>query len=145
MVRRDPAYLDWRFLDNPAGLHDGPRPVQGKRARRRGGRPAPAAGEGLGFLVDVVAPDPDALSAARPRRWRASRRRAPRWWSPPRSTARGGATRPARRAASSRPRADNHLCVILHPLAAAHPSGGRRARPTAWYFTDGDRDDATMS
>jgi hypothetical protein len=137
MVRRDAAWLSWRFLQSPSGLHrafglfDDGRPggVRGRPAAARGNRSA-----GL----DVPARDDDArrvVSAARARAAgaavvqahavdglvvvRAPRRRAP----PPKPQP------PDRDARQNDP---------AHPVAAA----ALDAR--AWYLTDGDRDDETV-
>ena len=43
-----------------------------------------------------------------------------------------------------RPRAENHLIVILHVHQAEHALVAAARDPRSWYFTDGDRDDETM-
>jgi hypothetical protein len=143
MVRRDPAYLDWRFLDNPSGLHDALGLYRGSELAAVAVVQRPRAGEQQGFLVDVLAPDKDALAAAlaasllRLEEAGASVVEATAldgsWW---RGVLLG--------AGFQAPRADNHLCVILHPHAAAHPLVAAARDTAGWYFTDGDRDDATM-
>jgi GNAT superfamily N-acetyltransferase len=144
MVRRDAAYLDWRFAKSPSGLH-----------RRLGifdARGAfagyavvqlPRAGESVGYLVDVLGRDDAVVSAAiaaglqRLEESGAVVVRATAidgsWWST--TLARAGFLPP---------RPENHLIVILYVHDAAHPLA-RAARDTKnWYLTDGDRDDETM-
>ena len=65
MVRRDAAYLGWRFARSPSGLH---RPIGVFEGEGRLAGYAvvqlPRPGEDAGFLVDVLARDDDALAAA---------------------------------------------------------------------------------
>jgi hypothetical protein len=143
MVRRDPAYLDWRFLDNPAGLHAAlglyaQGALAGLAIVQR-----PRAGEAVGYLVDVLAPEEPALAAALSaglellEQAGASAVQATAidgsWW---RDALVG--------AGFARPRGANHLSVILHVNAPSHPLAAAARDASRWYFTDGDRDDATM-
>jgi len=143
MVRRDPDYLDWRFLDNPSRLHEG-------LALRRGDELAaivvvqkPREPGGVGYLVELLAPDEDAVDAA----FHAGLARLDEhgagvvqataidgtWW---RSQLLAHGFRA--------PKPDNHLIVILHPHAREHPLVAAARNTAGWFFTDGDRDDATM-
>lgn len=144
MVRRDAAYLNWRFVDNPAELH------AALAVREPGGDLAgyvvvqrPRAGETLGYLVDVLAPDPAARAAAilfgleDLRAAGAAVAQATAvdgsWWS-----------ERLVEAGFLAPKPENHLIVIRYAHDAAHPvvAGARDA--ASWYLTDGDRDDTTM-
>ena len=42
------------------------------------------------------------------------------------------------------PKPDNHLIVILHTHRPDHPLARAARNASAWYLTDGDRDDETM-
>jgi hypothetical protein len=42
------------------------------------------------------------------------------------------------------PRAEAGLRVILHPQRGDHPLVAAARDTASWYFTDADRDDATM-
>ena len=104
---------------------------------------APRPGEAVGYLVDVLAPEPGALAAAlvagldELERSGASVVQATAvdgsWWS-----------ERLQEAGFQAPKPENHLIVILHPHDQKHPLV-RAARDTSgWYLTDGDRDDETM-
>jgi hypothetical protein len=143
MVRRDADYLNWRFLDAPSGLH------RAFGLFERGALAAyvivqaPRPGAGGGYLVDLLGRDPQAVTAAvgaglaELERLGASTAEATAmdgsWWAE-RLEEHGFV----------RPRAENHLFVILHPLEPAHPLVVAARDPRQWYFTDGDRDDETM-
>jgi len=141
MVRRDHAYLNWRFLDAPSGRFAalGASAATGELAGY-GVVQLPAAGEALGHVIEVLAPDPAAwacvlegalalleeagASVARAHAVTGSRwegELASRGFRPP-------------KAADSKP-------VIAHVLAADHPLAQATQRPREWFFTDGDRDD----
>jgi hypothetical protein len=144
MVRRDAAYLDWRFVRNASGLHEA------FGLYERGGRFAgyvvvqrPRPGSAVGYLVDVLAPEDEALSAAieaglaRLDASGASVVHATAidgtWWQ-----------RQLARAGFKPPRAENHLIVILYVHRPDHPLAAAARDIEGWYLTDGDRDDETM-
>ena len=144
MVRRDAEYLDWRFLQNPSGLH------RAVGLFRPGGDLAayvvvqlPAEGGAVGYLVDVLAQDESALHAALAagldvleeagvsvvESWAMDGT----WWS--------------ERLADNgflAPRPENELMVILYVHDPDHPLVAAAREARRWYLTDGDRDDETM-
>lgn len=144
MVRRDAAYLDWRFAKGPSGLHR----VIGIYAAR--GELAgysvvqlPRPGECTGYLVDLLARDDAAVAAAiegglaRLESAGASLVQATAidgsWWN-----------ERLQRAGFLAPKPDNHLIVILYTHDREHPLARAARDAAAWYLTDGDRDDETM-
>jgi hypothetical protein len=144
MVRRDKRYLDWRFLRAPSRLHsalgivDAEEVLVGYVVVQR-----PRSGEPVGYLVDLLARDDSGVRAclelglAALERCGASVVEASAidgsWWS----------TRLEENGFVP-PRDENHLSVILHPLAPGHPLAAAAAKASDWYFTDGDRDDETV-
>jgi hypothetical protein len=144
MVRRDAAYLDWRFLASPSGLHralglfDGAGALAAYVVVQ-----LPRPGDAAGWLVDLVARDEPARAAAltaglaRLEEAGASAVTATAidgsWWSGVLS-----------RAGFLPPKPENHLIVIRCVHRADHALAGASADASAWYFTDGDRDDETM-
>lgn len=144
MVRRDAAYLTWRFLQSPSGLHRalGVRDASGSFAGYAVVQ-LPRPGEVQGYLVDVLARDDAALAAtieaglAALESAGASVVQATAidgsWW-------RGE----LERAGFLPPKPENHLIVILYTHDAEHPVSRAARDASAWYFTDGDRDDETM-
>jgi hypothetical protein len=143
MVRRDPEYLGWRFLDNPSGLHEGLALYRGDDLAAIAVIQRPRESGGVGYLVELVAPEPDAVDAAfqvalsRLDEHGAGMVQATAidgtWW---RETLLGQGFRA--------PKPDNHLIVILHPHQRDHPLVAAARNTAGWYFTDGDRADATM-
>jgi GNAT superfamily N-acetyltransferase len=144
MVRRDAAYLEWRFLRSPSKLHralgvHGPHNAFAGYAVVQ----LPRAGEPTGYLVDVLAEGEGAVAAAieaglaRLQAAGASLVRATAidgsWWS--------GVLQDA---GFLPPRQGNQLSVILHVNAPDHPVARAARDARAWYLTDGDRDDETM-
>ena len=144
MVRRDAAYLDWRFVRSPSGVH---RCVAIENAAGEligyAVVQVPREGSCVGYLVDLLALSDAAVAAALT-------------WGFDALEASGAALVQATAIDGSwwnhvlvesgfqAPRPDNHMIVILHPQRADHPLT-RAARNTgAWYFTDGDRDDETV-
>ena len=143
MVRRDAPYLNWRFVDNPSGVH------RLLLVERPDGALAGYAvvqvpdARGLGYLVDVLAPDDDARAAAiigaldHLRELGAAAVQATAvdgsWWN-------------ARlfEAGFLRPKPENHLIVIRFVHAPDHPLCRAAGLASTWYLTDGDRDDETM-
>lgn len=144
MVRRDPAYLEWRFLRSPSGLHR----CFGIHGRDGGFRgyvvvQAPRAGENVGYLVDLLADEEAAVAAgisgalSELEALGALGVRATAidgsWW-------RGR----LEEAGFLPPKPENHLRVILWVNDATHPLAQASADASRWYLTDGDRDDETM-
>ena len=141
MVRRDHAYLNWRFLDAPSGR------FRAHGAFEPGGAlrgycivQLPERGEPVGWVVDVVGVDDAALDGAMEaalghlHKAGASVARAHAiegsWWQ-----------RQLRRAGFRAAKKGDHKIVIAHPLDEAHPLARAALDPASWYFTDGDRDD----
>lgn len=144
MVRRDAEYLDWRFLRNPSGRHrafgvfDRDETFRGYVVIE-----LPRPGLPAGFLVDVLAPDPQALAAALEG---ALVHLAASGASYVQATALDGSwwQSQLRAAGFQAPKPDNHLIVILYPQRPEHPLVAAARDTSRWYFTDGDRDDETM-
>ncbi len=143
MVRRSAAWLNWRFLDTPSGLHRAVGLLDGEELAAYVVVQIPRAGERAGFLVDLLARDDDALSAAFSaglttlEHHGASTVEATAlegsWWA--RQLLEAGFA----------PRGDAHLLsVILHPLDRGHALVAAARDTARWYFTDGDRDDETV-
>jgi hypothetical protein len=144
MVRRDAEYLNWRFLEAPSGLH---------RAvglfDRQGALAAyavvqlPRPGEHGGYLVDLLGRDAPAVRAAIAAGLGALEAAGAAYVE---ATAMDGSWWAERLAENgfARPRAENHLIVILGAHQAEHPLVAAARDPRQWYFTDGDRDDETM-
>ena len=144
MVRRDAAWLDWRFLANPSGLHRA-LAVEDEEGKLSGYVVVqlPRPGESLGWLVDVLAKDDDALAAAvsagleRLELAGASVVRAHAidgsWWSDR-----------LQEAGFLPPRASHHFLVIAWVNDPDHPLGRAALDARGWYLTDGDRDDETV-
>ena len=144
MVRRDADYLQWRFIENTSGRHRAFE-VADEDGSFRGYVviQVPAEGSRLGFLVDVLAEDEAALSAAIEGGLAQLQAAGA---SAVQATGIDG-TRWARdlvRSGFQRPRPENHLIVILHPCVDTHPILDAARDIEGWYFTDGDRDDETM-
>jgi GNAT superfamily N-acetyltransferase len=144
MVRRDAAWLDWRFLRSPSGLHralgvfDETGFLAGYAVVQ-----LPRPGESVGWLVDVLARDDDALAAAiaagleRLDLAGAAAVQAHAvdgsWWS-----------ERLQEAGFLPPKASNHLVVIAWPNDPDHPIAQAVLDARGWYLTDGDRDDETV-
>ena len=141
MVRRDHVYLNWRFMDAPSGR------FQAQGAFDLAGRTVgyvvvqlPAAGEKLGYLVDLLGLDPTAVAALVEVALRHLHKAgasvvrahaiAGSWWE---RTLRGAGFRAGKR--------DDFKLVIVHPNDPGHPLAEAALDPPSWYFTDGDRDD----
>jgi len=144
MVRRDADYLNWRFIDNTAGLHTclGVFDAAGELAGYAVVQ-APREGQVVGYLVDLLAPEPAAraqaleaglahLEAAGAELVQATAIDGS-WWG-----------ERLREAAFQPPREENHLIVILYTHQAGHPLAEAGRDASRWYLTDGDRDDETM-
>jgi len=143
MVQRDADYLDWRFARNPSGLH---RILVARRGAEVCGYAvvqAPRQEGGVGYLVDLLAPDAAvraALVASGLAELEAARAVAVEatavdgsWWQ-----------RELVGAGFLWPRAQNHMIVISYLHAPEHPVARAMLDARSWYLTDGDRDDATM-
>jgi GNAT superfamily N-acetyltransferase len=143
MVRRDAAYLDWRFTRSPSGLHRCLGVFEAGRLVSYVVVQVPREGAANGYLVDVLARDDAALKAAigagldELERSGASVVEATAmdgtWW---RERLEQNGFLP--------PKEENHLIVILYVHDPDHPLVAAAREPRRWYFTDGDRDDETM-
>jgi len=144
MVRRDADYLNWRFIENTAGLHTA------LGVYTAGGElvayaivQAPREGEVLGYLVDVLARDEESLAQAMEAGLAQLEAAGAEVVQ---STAIDGSWWQDRlqRAGFQPPRPENHLIVILYTHDATHPLARAARDASRWYLTDGDRDDETM-
>lgn len=143
MVRRDAAYLDWRFLRNVSGLHEAFGLFEGERFAGYVVVQRPREESATGYLVDALAPDAAALDAA----FEAGLERlAACGASVAQATAIDGTSwqRELARAGFRPPKRENHLIVILHVHRPEHPLVAAARDVRRWYLTDGDRDDETM-
>ncbi len=144
MVRRDAAYLDWRFLKNTSRLHRA-FGVFDRQDHFRGYVVVqiPREGDALGYLVDVLGDDAPSVAAAIEGGLRqlatagASQVRATAidgtWWM--RALAGAGFR--------DRGQEDWRILVLrVHRQDHAIVEAARDVEH--WYFTDGDRDDETM-
>lgn len=144
MVRRDAAYLNWRFLDNPSGLHRavGIRTRQGALVGYAVVQ-LPRAGSSVGWLVDVLAPDEPARARAICAGLDLLREHGAEviqahaidgsFWE-----------RCLSGAGFLPPKPENHLIVILYRHDRQHPAFADGVDAASWYLTDGDRDDETV-
>ena len=143
MVRRDAAYLTWRFqrgksrLHRCFGIYDGASEFRGYVVVQ-----LPRDGEVHGFLVDLLA-EGDARDAAMAAglaaldKVNASIVHA--------TAVDGSAWADELRSSGFAPAANkNQMKIILYPHDANHPVTQAARRTARWYFTDGDRDDETM-
>jgi GNAT superfamily N-acetyltransferase len=144
-VRRDHAYLNWRFCDAPSkrfkahGVYEPSGSMRGYAVVQ-----LPARGEPVGYVADIVALDRIAFAAAMEaalshlRKAGASVARAyaidgTRWqqdlvWS---------GFRP--------PKAEDSKAVIARVLDERHPLAAIAKDASRWSFTDGDRDAEIIS
>ncbi|MEM7515606.1 MAG: GNAT family N-acetyltransferase [Planctomycetota bacterium] len=145
MVRRDADYLNWRYLKNPSRLHralgiyrPGSGELQGFVVIQ-----VPRRGESKGWLVDLVAADETASAAAMEAGLEALEKSGA-------SLAQANAVdhspwqRDLERAGFVPPKPENHLIVILYTHQADHPVAVAARDASAWFLTDGDRDDETV-
>lgn len=143
MVRRDAAYLDWRFLRSPSRLHRALGLYAGTEFVGYVVVQVPRPGSPIGYLVDVLARDDDGVRAAILAGLEALEASGASlvqataidgsWWSAM-----------LRESGFRAPRPENHLTVIVHVHDATHPLAIAARTPERWYLTDGDRDDETM-
>jgi len=141
MVQRDHEYLNWRFMDAPAGLFraHGVYLPDGKLCGYVIVQ-LPGRGERIGYVVDILAADDIAFAAGMDaalghlKKASASVARShaieDSWWE----------TR-LLRAGFRRGKSEDFKAVILHELDPEHPVCRAGNHPERWYFTDGDRDD----
>lgn len=141
MVQRDHAYLNWRFLDAPAGLFRA-HGVYAPDGSLRGYVVVqlPGRGERVGYVVDVLALDDTALAAALDS---ALGHLAKSSAAVARSHAIEGSWWEHKLLWSGfrRGKSEDYKAVILHTLDPEHPVARAGQAPARWYFTDGDRDD----
>ncbi len=144
MIRRDKAYLAWRFLKSPSGLH------RSFEVRDSSGAfkgycvvQLPRPGSAVGYLVDVLASDDKSLSAAIGGGIDVLERAGA---AIVQATAIDGSWWQAQLSAHGfvPPRKQNFLTIILHAHTPEHALVRAAREPHTWYFTDGDRDDETM-
>ncbi len=144
MVRRDAAYLDWRFLSNTVGLHRalGVRGPDGALAGYAVVQ-MPREGSAVGFLVDLLAPAEEAAGAAMEASLALLESAGA---SVVQATAVAGTSweRLLAKSGFQPPRAENHLIVIAMIHRPDHPLARAARETSGWYLTDGDRDDETM-
>jgi hypothetical protein len=143
MVRRDAAYLNWRFLDNPSGLHRALGLYRGSELAGYVVVQLAREGERIGWLVDALAPEERVLGAALAAGLGALETAG---CAAARATAVDGSywSRTLRAAGFLPPQADNHLIVIAYLHRPEHALARAALDASAWYLTDGDRDDETM-
>jgi hypothetical protein len=143
MVCRDAAYLDWRFVRNPSGLHRLFAARSGAELEGYVVIQLPRPGATLGYLVDLVAPEPAVRAALIARALRELESAGAAaveatavdggWWQ---GVLTGAGFLP--------PREENHMIVISYLHDRHHPVARAMLDARTWYLTDGDRDDATM-
>jgi hypothetical protein len=143
MVRRDAAYLNWRFTDVPSGLHRRVGLFDGEELAAYVVVQVPRPGDAGGFLVDLLGRDEAAVRAAFGSGLEALEQAGASYAE---ATAMDGSWWAERLLENGflPPKAENHLTVILHVHDAEHPLVAAAREPKRWYFTDGDRDDETM-
>jgi hypothetical protein len=144
MVRRDAAYLNWRFLNTPSkmhrafGIYDAGGTFRGYTVIQE-----PREGSGVGYVVDLLAADEPAQAAA---------------LSTALAQLEGGSALLARATAVDDswwagilqsagflpPKPENHLYVYVFIQDEDHPLAKEALDASKWYLTDGDRDDETM-
>lgn len=144
MLRRDRLWLTWRFFDTPSrrhrvfGVYDETDDFRGYAVVQ-----PPRAGESTGFLVDVLVRGDEAraallaaaldhLAAAGAHIVQATAIEGS-WWAGVLASA-GFTPAPARQ----------RFAVIAWTNDVDHPLARALAPASAWYLTDGDRDDETM-
>jgi len=144
MVRRDHAYLNWRFLDAPSGLFRA-HGVYASDGELRGYSivQLPRSGERVAYVVDVLALDDVAFAAALDgalghlHKASASVARA--------HAIEGSAWERALKTSGFRAgKAADFKAVIAYVHDEQHPLAQVARRPQDWFFTDGDRDDETV-
>jgi len=143
MVRRDPAYLTWRFqrgrsrLHRSFGLYDEGGAFCGYVVVQ-----LPREGELHGFIVDLLAEGP-AREAAMAAGLAALDYADASIVHATAVDGSGWATE-LNAAGFSKAADRNVMKIILYPHVEDHPVTQAARRTSRWYFTDGDRDDETM-
>ncbi len=138
MVRREASFLEWRYLQAPAGLA---RPFGIWRAGRFVGYVVVQEPRGgVGWIVDLLAPDEADVAAAIATGLDELERRGA---SCARATAVDGSWWSAvlRDAGFLGPKPENHLFVYTYSLLESHPVLDAAGDASRWYLCDGDRDD----
>ena len=143
MVRRTADYLNWRFVDTTARLHQSFGVYEGGRLAGYVVVQLPREGERVGYVVDALAPGEDALRAALGGGLRVL---ADGGAVAVQATAIDGSfwARALSDAGFLPPKRENHLIVIRFVHDRDHPLARATADASRWYLTDGDRDDETM-
>jgi GNAT superfamily N-acetyltransferase len=143
MVHRDAAYLDWRFLDSPAGLHRPFGLFSEKGLEAYVVIQLPREPGGMGFLVDLLAGDPGSLAAALALGLGELRLAGA---ALAQATAVDGSDWSLQLAGAGflPPHPRHALIVIFYPHDPSHPVARAAREASRWYLTDGDRDDETM-
>lgn len=144
MVRRSAPYLEWRFLRAPSkafecyGVHDSFERFVGYFVVQR-----PRGDDGVGHLVDMLAPGDGSRAAALEGALSILEGAGA---SVVRATAIDGSWWRDQLVASGfqPPKDENHLTVIVHIHDPDHPLAEAARKPESWYLTDGDRDDETI-
>lgn len=146
MLRREAAFLDWRFVDTPSahhlpfGLFDTSGELQGYVVIQ-----PPFAGRapGVGYLVELLCPDEtlvgplvgaalaelEARGTSIAEAWSVDGS----WWQQRLSETGFLDAKP-----------ENHLFVYCYVLNPEHPLVDVIGDASKWYLTDGDRDDELM-
>ncbi len=138
MARRDPEFLEWRYLRAPSGLH---RPFGIYRGGRlRGYVVLQEPRDGVGWVVDLLAPEEEDVAACMATALDELERRGA---SCARATAVDGSWWAETLGAAGflPPKPANHLYVYTYHLAESHPVLDVAGDARRWYLTDGDRDD----
>jgi hypothetical protein len=143
MLRRDAEYLNWRFVRAPSRMHRAIGIFDGPKLAGYAVVQLPRRDSGVGYLVDVLGRDDRAALAAMGEGLRELEQEGASvavataidgsWWNG--RLVEGGFLPP---------KVENHLTVILHVNDERHPLSSAARDASAWYFTDGDRDDETM-
>jgi len=145
MVQRDQRFLNWRFIEAPSGLFRA-HGVYEPSGRMCGYAVVqlPRPGAGVGYLVDALGRDEVALAAALDAALGHLAKAAA-------SVARAWAVegsfweRELRRAGFRAGKRDDAKAIIVQIHRPEHPLARAALDPASWYFTDGDRDDETVS
>jgi hypothetical protein len=141
MVRRDAAYLNWRFFDAPNGRFAAWRLLDAR------GNPAgyvvvqrPGPESNVGYLVDLVAPSSGAHAAGLRC---ALEQLAAAGASVVRAHAIEGSDWQAQltRAGFRAPKREDEKWVIAYLHQSDHPAAQWALDAKRWFFTDADRDD----
>ena len=146
MLRREAAFLDWRFVDTPSKVHRsfGLFSPDGELEGYFVIQPPFAGGpEGVGYLVELLCPAEelvkplirealvalDAAGASVVEAWSVDAS----WWQEHLVAA-----------GFLDAKQQNHLFVYCFVLDPDHPLASAALDASAWYLTDGDRDDELM-